>query len=421
MSVDNFLEQLQAMSPSQKKKTTFVKRRTIEKIFCGHVSNHGKYQMLPINSVITGNPFVVLANTREIAMPRKNMSQDGQEQVYTAWIRILPSSAYDIVDPSSGQVVSPLTAEEIRLHTTAINLWEELYKELDAYNNRTDPNITGFIRRKNYTIWNSYTLNKWKVGETRNPERSNFSALFVVTAKNFIDILTSNVQETNLTSGMGNSDWTSEIYNRDTCNRKGYIMFSISKNEGGPGFNISTTHTLGAGNYLSNVVIPEEDMELMQNPVEEFLGWQAARDEENPAESRHLFNSSLYNEVIQYMTDQLAQIRITKQSGGDTGEAIKATNDMVVQSQHPTDTRGQATNDPILAKMAAEKNAATAAQAGTYGNTVNAMNPGDVMKKNTDPFNNPPAAHIDPVSGTPVNNFQRPSFAMGNSGDDMPF
>lgn len=419
-NVDQFLEQLQSMSPSQKKKTAFVKRRTIEKLFCGHVSNHGKYKILPINSVITGNPFVVLANTREISMPRKNIGQDGQEQIYTAWIRILPEDAYNVIDPVTGNITSPLTAEEKRLYSTAVSLWEELYKELNAYENRNDQSISGFIRRKNYTVWNSYVLNKWKVGDTRNPERSDFSALFVVTAKNFIDIVSNNIQETDLlvnSTGANNDNWIRDIYNRDATGRKGFMMFSIAKNDGGPGFNISTTHTLGAGEFLANVTIPEEDMELMQNPVEQFLGWQAARDEERPAQNRHLFNSNLYNEVIQYMVDQLAQIRLTKENGGEVSKAIEATNEMVLKGQAPTNTRGQVTNDPILAKMAEESN---------QQQYVQAVRPESVVQKNTDPFGNPPAAHLDPMTGTPVGSqqapsqspFTRPSFATE---EDLPF
>lgn len=402
-SVDNFLEKLQAISPVQKKKTTFVKRRSIDKIFCGFQGNHGMYQMLPMNNVVTGIPFADLRGTREINMPRKNIAADGNESVYNAWIRILPKEAYNIKD-ANGNLVSSLSESESELHTKALTIWEELWKETDAYNVPEYQKI--LIRKKNYTVWNAFVTNYWAIGDNRNPARTNFSATFVVTAKDFLTMVSSNIEETSITDGVGNEDWLDDINNRDLTNRKGLLMFSISKPEG-PGFNISVSHKLHMENYLKGVEIPAEDAEAMQNPVECFLGWQANNDTENEPECRHLFNKKLYEELIQYMTDQLVSIRMSKQNGGNLSDAIQATNDMVLKNQTPTDSRGQATNDPVLAEMAAKSS-----------QNSQAVNPENIVEKNTNPFQTPPAAHLDPLSGAPISNsaptWNKPAFAQGN-------
>lgn len=434
-SVDSFLERLQAMSPTTQKKKTFVKRRTIDLIYTNAKPNFGKYQLLPLPSVVNGSPYTVLQNTREIKMPRRNVLADGTEQSYSAWIKLLPKSAYTIKDPSTGREVSSLTAADESLLDQAYTVWEELFKELDVRNNVMNPNIGGLIRRKCYSIFFGRALSWWSNGDTRTPARQNFSGLFVVTSKSFLDIVSNSIADTNITSGMGNENWVNDIYNRDLTNRKGFIMFNISKSDS-PGFNISVSHTLGAEQYLSGVTIPEEDAELMQNPVMNFLGWQANKEDESvPADQRRLFNKALITETIEYMTDLLAKARMAKQNGTSVEEAIAATNQTLLANQAPTDTHGQATNDPILADMA--RQASQAQPTGGYGNNNFVGGNGqDVAAKNTNPFQNPAAAHLDPLSGAPVAPgnggfggqtqsapFQQPAFAsgFGNGSNDLPF
>ena len=441
-NVDSFLEKLQSMTPGNKKKV-FEKKRTIDKTFCSYPGAFGKYQILPISSSVSGFPFVTLPNTREINIPRKNIAADGTESVYNAWIRLLPKSAYTIKDPSTGREVSSLTAADEALMEQAYTVWEELYQEVDARNNAMDPTIGKLIRRKNYTIFFGNTLNYWANGDMRTPVRQNFNTLFVITAKGFLKTVEDAIQDTNITSGIGNNSWVEQIYNRELSNRKGFMMLSVNKADG-PGFNISVNHQLGADNYLSGVSINAEDMELMHNPVETFLGWQANRDDDAKPEERRLFNKALYNEAIEYMTDQLTKIRIAKQNGTSIQDAIKATNDLLLANATPTNTRGQQTNDPILADMAQKANE-NQQQFGGYGNNNTiGSNMQDIAAKNTNPLQNPAAAHLDPVTGMPVNDsigttnnggstgfggfgggnstpFNQPSFAGGFGGNNNPF
>ena len=419
--LEQFLGKLQSISPSNKQ-VQFEKKRLIEKIYCSFPGAFGKYQLLPITSTISdGFPYVFLKNTREINMPRKNLSSDGQETVYYSSIKLLPESAYTIKDPSSGREVSSLTASDEELLRRAYATWEELYQEVDGRNNALDPVISKLIRRKNYTIFHAMATMFWSAGgDMRSPSRQNFCALFIITAKNFLDIVNNSINDTNFLIGQGNPNWIDEIYNRNSTGRTGLVMLSVNKADG-PGFNISVNHQIGTGNITGSYVIPEEDLELMQNPVETFLGWQANKDDAQPDHSqKRLFNRPLIEEAIQYMTDQIVRIRMAKQNKTSIQEAISATNEMIIKKQQPTNTRGQQTNDPILAQMAeqAAKNEQAQISNGAYGNTNIPRNPEEIAAKNTNPYTNPPAGHYDPISGSPVggNNsgattFTKPDFA----------
>lgn len=432
-NVDSFLEKLQSLSPSNKKRN-FEKKRMIERVYLSAPTNMGRYQILPIPSVISGFPYVSLANTREISMPRRNVTADGQEQNYQAWIKFLPLQAYTIKDQTTGREVSSLTASDESLLRQAYAVWEELFTELDAKNNATDPTVRSLIRRKNYTIFYGNCPNFWSVQDTRTPVRQNFNALFVMTSKAFPEIVGNSIADTNITSGIGNDAWLADVYNRELTGRKGFMLLNISKSDG-PGFNISVSHTLGAEAFLNGVNIDPNDMELMQNPVETFLGWQANREDESvPADQRRLFNKSLIQEAIEFMTDQLAKIRMAKQNGTSVEEAIQATNQTALANQAAKAAATPQTNDPILAQMSAEATP-SAQSVGGYGNNNVVQNGQSVTNRNDNPFQNPAASHIDPLTGAPVADtaqqpsqpqsapFSQPSFAgsFGGGANGLPF
>lgn len=429
-NVDSFLEKISQIKPMTKSKN-FEKKKQIEKVFCNFKGNLGKYQLLPMNSTVSDFPYVTLMGTREVRMPRKNMGSDGTESVYDAWIRILPKSAYVIKDKDSGREVSSLTAEEEEVLNRAYVIFDELYKEVDGREHAMDPTIKNFVRKKNYTIFCAHAMNFWQEGNTRQAARQNFDGLFVLTAKNFMDLVASNIEDTNITESSLNKDWLSDTYNRNLTGRKGFVMMSVSVNAGGPGFNISVVHKVSPVPITENAEISEEAAQIMENPVELFLGWQAAGSEEGtPSNEKRLFNRRLIEETIQYMTDQLTKIKMAKSYGGNSLEAIKKaieeTNKTVLMNQTPTNKQGQVTNDPVLASMSGP--AQGNAQAGYENNNV-ANNPEQVVSRNTDPFNTPPAAHFDSITGAPVNpgNSQQQyggsSFGnpTGSDGNSLPF
>lgn len=384
--VDDFLSKLAAAAPKSKEDLK-MKNRTLEKIYLNFPGNFGRYQVLPMDNVVTDFPFVTLFGTREINMPRKNISSDGQETVYNAWIKLLPKSGYLMKDPT-GRVISSLTAEEDQLLSQAHMVFDQLYEELDAKNNQDIQK--NLIRKRNYTIFHGYCINKWNINDSRSPEKQNFSGLFVCTAKGFTTAIEDNISETTLMNNEDNS-WIPLVYNRQLSNRDGFLMFTIALGRGGQvGYSVSASHQIGKSKSLEAITIPEEDAELMTDPVSTFLGWQANKEDEQVApQCRRLFNANLIRETLTYMSQQLAAIRMAKQTGDNILDAIEKTNQMALANQAPTNTMGQVTNDPMLASMT--------------GVNPTSPNIDRVVDNNSQPYSTPPAAHVDPLSGTAIN------------------
>jgi hypothetical protein len=381
--VDDFLEKLAMQAPKAKEEFK-PKNRVLEKIYLNYPGNFGRYQIFPMDSIVTDFPFQTLFDTREINIPRKNLAADGTVNVYNAWIKLLPKSAY-IMKDATGRQVSSLSAADELLLGQAHMVFDQLCNELDMRNNRA-PEVTNLVRKRNYTVFFGYCLNKWN-SDSRTPERQNFCGLFVCTAKGFITSVEENITERTLMNG-GDSSWIPSVYNRQLSGRDGFLMFSIQQNKMQAGYSVTASHEFGRAKNLEGTVISEEDAELMVDPVEAFLGWQANRDESAPG-TRRLFNPTLTQEAITFMTEQLAAIRMAKQTGMTIADAIENTNNQALANQQFTNTQGQATNDPMLAEMAKEQET-----------NFSQVDPSK-LAANNDPYSTPPAAHIDPVTNAP--------------------
>lgn len=381
--IEDFLAKLAQKTPKVKDENAAGKNRKLEKVYLNYPGNLGRYQILPMDSVVTDFPFVTLFDTREINVPRKNISADGQISTYEAWIRLLPKEAYQMKD-DTGRIVSSLTASDEQLLNQAYSIFNQLYDELDPRNNRDNKSIINLLRKRNYTIFHGYCINKWGLSDIRNPERQNFSALFVCTAKGFMNAVDDNINEKILMEN-GSNEWLGNIYGRQQTNRDGYIMFSIAQNKVQAGYSVNVTHDYGK--RFDNVVISDEDAELMSDPVQSFLGWQAAKDDVNVYGQKRLFNAPLIMEAIQFMSQQLAAVRMAKSTGIKVEDAIQRTNQEALANQAPTNTMGETTNDPVLASMSNPGN-------GVRGNNI--------VANNDNPFQTPPAGNFDPVTSSPV-------------------
>ena len=160
-NVDGFLRTLE--QNQSKPKELGPTLRSLEKIYLSYPGNYGKYQIFPMNSVVTGYPFVILKDTREIKITKKNVLPDGTENVFDAWIKILPVDAYQMLD-STGRVVSSLTADDENLLIQASGVFDQLYEELGG--NQKDQKLNkaiSLLRRRNYTIFHGKCLNKWSL------------------------------------------------------------------------------------------------------------------------------------------------------------------------------------------------------------------------------------------------------------------
>jgi hypothetical protein len=389
-NVQDFLKTLENNKP-QAINTQF-KDRLLEKVYLNFPDNYGKYQIFPMNSTVTGFPFVQLPDTREVKIHRLIELKDGTQQDSEPWVKILPDDAYVMLD-QTGRLVSSLTASEAQLLGTARALWDQLFDEMGGNQKTVDGSMNKakeYLRKRQYTIFNAKCLNKWSLSDPRNPERQNFAGLFVCTAKGFGTAISDNIEDGKISHG-GDIEWLNQIYNRDLDHRQGYLIFSIAMNQGGKiGYSVSATHESDKGQYLTGYGITPEEAELMQDPVETFLGWQAGH--ERPG---CLFNARLIQETINYMSQELAAVRMAKSTGMNLDDAIRNTTATAMNAQQTVST------DPMIQAAAAQQ---------ASGMT----NPQAVTNNNTTPFQNPPAAQIDPVSQTPVNpGFSQPAFAQG--------
>lgn len=390
--VNDFLERMQAQCP-KKRDDSKLNQKTIQKIFMNYRGNFGRYQILPIDSLTNDYPFQMLNNTYELNVKRRSKAADGSEVVSDAWLRLYhPDSDAYLMKDMTGRTVSSLTAADMELIAQARGLFDELWEELDGRNNREEY-VTTLLRKRNYTIFFGYCLNYW-ANDSRTPTKQNFPALFVVTAKSFIQAVQSNIEEKAAMEG-GDVSWISNIYNRNASGRDGFLVFSVTNDPTRVGYICTASHDFGKAKALENVVIPNDDLELMTSPVETFIGWQAPRalDGDNST-NRRLFNPAIYKEAIQVLSELLAGIRSAKALGTDVKDAIDSTIAKTLAAQ-PSKGFSQ-TNDPVLAAQAEENGEFSPNQGADPTRLVQNTTPESVGT-------NPSSATLDPING-PVNN-----------------
>jgi hypothetical protein len=399
----NFMERLTKQSGAPSNRVFNRQTRKIDRISVNNPETLGRYQVLPINSAVTEFPYVK-GQVRQISLPRRRMDESGQEQPYSAWIH-LPSFEFYQMKDATGRVVSSLTAEDEKLLTSAHNLWEELYKEIDGKTNY--PIVKDFIRSRNITVFSAYCMNFWKYGSnSRTPDRQNFSALFMITTKNFIQSVEAGINDKIAMEG-NNQDWIEKVYNNQLKNRDGFLMFSINKDRAAKGFNATAQHEVGRSQMLSGVEIPQEDFDAgMDDPVLLFLGWQANPEErDKPSGTRRLFNASLIKEACSYMGKLLSVIRAKKMEDPSAPIDILATVGEVVEDYY----KGLPPMEPRKAPQPTEETA----ESTNYNPTPTES----------------PTTHIDPLMGSqaPSSNggfgggfggFSAPSFG-GNGFDNQ--
>lgn len=395
-NIANFLqnlEQNQPKSPDAKPKSD-VK---IEKVYLSHPDWQGKYQILPMVSTETGLPMAFLKRVREIKLPRKVVLSNGEEKESTNWIKILPVEAYTM-QSADGRTVSSLTSADEDLLRQVQSSFDILYEELGGNSKERNPELNktiSYMRRRNYSLFYGRCVSHWSASDPRNPKHSNFSALFVCSAKGFPEVIQNNITDSVITYGDPET-WINQVYSRELTGRTGFLLFSVNLGVGGQvGYSLSAQHVIG-NQQVSNQVIPEDEAELMRDPVEGFLGWQA--DKHEPG---RLFNRRLMEETLATINSQIAAARAAK--GVNVDMAAAATTGMAFASQGQA---GPQTNDPMLQGN------------GVYAQPAGMTNPAAVMNGNNDPLQTPPAAQIDPITQSPVG-YVNPAFAQ--AGNNLPF
>lgn len=383
--VTNFLAGLQSAQPKPRDFSQEQKPKVLESIYLSVPENLGKYQVFPMNSTVTGLPFVYMNRTREFYMERRFVNRDPSKDKLYAWYKLLPHSAYQFMD-STGRLVSSLTQAESDLLTKAHSVFDNLSKVLEAAGKNK-----GLVRYKNYTIFNAKCINKYKVSDITKPERSNFAALFVCTARDFANAVQTNINDSQFRFG-GNNDWVSQVYNRELTNRTGWLVFTINKASNNIGYVVTASHDANLPSSATDgMIITQEEADAMQDPVKNFLRWQAG-------EQDNLFNSQLIQEVI----DEMTKLTIQYQSIGSTvnmGMVAAATQATAQASIVTPKTQQVNTIDPMVAAYQ---------QTNVAPQQSSVQSPEQIAANNTNPFVNPPAAQMDPVNQVPVNMGQQP-------------
>ena len=326
---------------------------------------------------------------------------DGKEIESVNWIKILPPEAYTM-QSADGQTVSSLTSADEDLLRQVQSSFDLLYEELGGMSKERDPEINKtikYMRRRNYTLFYGRCISHWGASDPRNPKHANFSALFICSAKGFPEVIQNNINDSVITYGDPET-WINQVYSRELTGRTGFLLFSVNLGVGGQvGYSLSAQHVIG-NNQVASQVIPEDEAELMHDPIEGYLGWQA--DHKEPG---RLFNRRLMEETLATINQQIAAARASK--GMNPGMAAAATTGTAFASQGGNIPQ---TNDPMLQGQ------------GVYAQPAGMTNPEAVMNGNTNPYQTPPAAQIDPLTQAPVNNgaqFVSPAFAQG--GNNLPF
>ena len=293
-----FLSAIEQSSQTRKNPTNQEEEnKLVEKVYLSRPENHGRYQIFPMPSTVTGMPFVQMQKTREIKIPRTLRKSDGTEVTYEYWVKILPHNAFNVVD--NGREVSGLTSQESQLLTSVQMAFDRLYENMGGYEKERDKNLTiSKLRKKTYTIFFAKCLQKWGINNPRQAERMNFGALFICAAKGFIETVKDNIQEISIEEN--NEDWLGQIYNRDLTGRTGYMTFNISLPQNIVGYKLSVDHKFNSQQYANEQILPEEAA-LMTDPVEMFLGWQV--DKENHKN----FNTRIMEETLAYINSELAK------------------------------------------------------------------------------------------------------------------
>ena len=405
----NFMERLTKQSGSPAARTFNRQTRKIERVQVNNPETLGRYQVLPINSVVTDFPFIS-GKVRQILMPRRRLDESGEEQYYTTWINLPSFDFYQMTD-ATGRVVSSLTAEDEKLLTSAYSLWEEVYSEVDGKTNYMQ--VKDFIRVRNITTFTGYCMNFWKFGSnSRTPDRQNFSALFIITTKSFIQSIEQNIGDKSAMEG-GDQKWIEKVYNNQLKNRDGFLMFSINKDRNAAGFTASTQHEIGRSQMLMNVEIPQEDYDTgMDDAAALYLGWQAnSAEREKPSGTRRLFNAALIKEACSYLGTLLSAIRAEKASAAgnpiDVMNIVSSVSENYFNNLPPLEPRHTSEATP------AQTPEQTQAEA---------------------PANDSPTTHIDPLMGSQApsggsgfgggfGGFSTPSFGNSNfgGGNGTPF
>lgn len=406
---------------SQQKGNNVASRKKVEMVHFADPNQHGSYLLIPLPNPIYGAlPYVLLNGVKQYKVSKKY-----GENSYLVTKKILPTYAYDIFDPQTQRVISPLTNDDLALHKEVSKEWDDLYRKMGGYKKAAErtPEEQKMLRdkdkgvgSKNYTIFNGFVISRYDAS-MRNVIKSNYPALIVIPSAAMVQSVQNNILQISATNG-GNQDWVNNIYNFDPNSRMGSIMLNVTRTTG---YQITVTHNIAQ--QPIEIKMSEEDRALMENnPVENFIGSQYIRPEEltKAPGQRNLFNKEYYAEML----DELKRLN----AAFDAGQGYAADYSAIAALKRDP-VQGSA--DPFVNPAKVQPN-------------VPVGNANQFTQAQPQQFAQPQsqAAHVDPILGQNVaanNGYNNPGFGQAQfsnpfanmnqapqnpvqqGGDDLPF
>jgi hypothetical protein len=418
------LSQLEVQA--QKKGATNQKdasRGKVEYVHFGDSNQQGSYLIVPLPNPVTGAlPYVLLKDVKQF-----KVNKQFGDKTYQYTRKILPAAAFDIYDPNTGRVISPLTNDDLNLIQEATKLWSDLYRKLGGYKKQADrtPEEQRILmdsnspKNKNYTIFNGYVINRYEGNNLRKVIKSNYGALIVVPSAAMIDSVNENISQTSTITYGGKNDWVNDIYNFDLEHRKGSIMLTVNRQLG---YKITVAHNVSA--TVIDINMSDEEKALMSNnPVENFIGLSNIPQEElsKAPGQRKLFNPDYYKDMISELRTLNAEFDGGMQSAGPVAEPQRGPIQGSIDPFLAANPKAEVQQQPVSGATAVQNAFSQVQQQATHIDPM-ANNGGNMFGG----FGQQPQAQPQPAStpfANPFANVQQQvnNVQQGGNGNNLPF
>jgi hypothetical protein len=257
-------------------KDTIVEKKDysdrITKVFMNYVDNQGTVVMVPFMSKTYKNFYHILGGERGKKVIEWNGHTTKLGEKNTAWYSFLPKDAY-----------GDLTKEESDLYDEIAGLFKSISDKDEASWRK--------LRFRTYTFFYGFIISHRNNSNLDLMDNVDKPCLLIFPSKSPVDALNTAIsQKTQVMKG--SHTWLGAIFDPSSTNRKGVVSITFKKSEG-PGyaaniaFEINSDFTLAVD---SDKVFKEDQVALFNDPVYDFLGWQAGSDGKK-------FNSDVLTEL----------------------------------------------------------------------------------------------------------------------------
>lgn len=270
--------------------------------------NQGTITFLPIIPKKVGNYYVRIGKTREWNTMRTSvltLSKDDKGNVKPRWVRILPIECY-------GQ----LTAEQVELYNEVVSLWDTIYDN-DYF--PFSPGSPRKIRKyENYVLVLGYGLDH--VDQDNDPwtDHQNVPCMYIFPSQNVLTEINSAIAKKRSVLKDGTIRYLSDIITPKLTGRKGVMQIGFFLDD--KSWNASASFE--KNNVDDGVIvvdptfeIPAEYVEMLEDPIKEFLGQQYDKELNQPFNER--FFIELRDDLKQTIEDVTGEAPANPESASE--------------------------------------------------------------------------------------------------------